>query len=187
MIDPDNAIALSLDPDQREHYDRLRAMTNDELRFHLATVRPSAAAAFALYQLDRIVGYRALIDERNAKVASNGVDVSDQAAEKVTHNVSGLRATVLIEIARLRTATSDDVEASLGMKHQTCSTRFQELRESGYIERCDEKRPTRAGNPAWPHKLTDDGWRKVHELQDAGHEAALALDHATTPRLFSAD
>ena len=184
---PENDIARHLNPQAREHYDALRALTDDGLRAHLLAAPPSGAAALTLYLLDRVVGYRKVIDDLTKGVASNGVDTSNEAAEKLSTRVAGVRATVLVEMARHREATADAIEQALGMSQQTCATRIIELRRSGYVERTGEKGLTRGGNKAYLHRLTDDGWRKIVELQQAGHEAALSLLSAEAPRVFDDD
>lgn len=162
MVDPNNDVARRLTPQQAERYETLRRMTPDQMRAHLLSAPPSAAAAYALYQLERISGYRAALDSLTSRVPSNGVDTSDAAAESVLKRLTPLRGRVLAAVAELGTATSDDVEALTGMSHQTVSTRMMELRRGLLIERCG-KRKTRAGNPAHAHRLTEDGVERLRE------------------------
>lgn len=187
MTDPDNPIAQQLTPEARRHYDDLRSMTNDELRQHLLSRPPSAASAFALYQLDRIAGYRAALDTVTARPVEGERDTSKAAARIVKVTARSTAARVLVGIAHHGEATNEEIEQITGLDGNTVRPRVGELRVGGYIERTGGTRPTSKGNEAELHRLTDDGRRKIRELQDQGHEDALRLVPATAPRLFAAD
>ena len=187
MVDPENAIARRLSPQAREHYEWLRAMTNDELRSHLEAAPPSGAAAFALYQLDRIEGYRSALDTLSGHVPEGERETSKAAARKVQVTARSTAARVLVAIAHFGEATNEMVETFSGLDGNTVRPRVGELRNGGYIERSGATRPTSKGNDAELHRLTDDGRRKLRELQDQGHEGALRLLPAAAPRLFPAD
>lgn len=113
--------------------------------------------------LDRIDGYKQVVQKLGENPASNGVDTSDDAGRTLKKSLSAKRFKVLSAIARLGTATSDDVEAATLESHQTVSTRFLELREFGWIERTGDKRDTRKGNKAHVHRVTDEGRRVLAE------------------------
>lgn len=120
-------------------------------------------SALLVHMIDVADGYRELVDRLQDRAPSNGVDTSDEAAAKTYKRLTKLRLTVLAEIARLGVACSDDVEQSTGMKHQTVSTRFMELRRGGYIE-FDSDTVTAAGNRAKAYRLTTDGRSALAEI-----------------------
>ena len=77
-------------------------------------------------------------------------DTSREAAESLTDMTLGrLRRMVLTSIQRagLRGMTCDEVEVSLGLSHQTCSARVNELAGIDLIKIIG-KRPTRSGRNA---------------------------------------
>lgn len=87
----------------------------------------------------------------------NGTDTSIAAAESHTpENAKNLRAKVYAFIALRsvaggigqRGATSDEAEAVLKLSHQTCSARFNELRNAGLIVDSGDRRATRSGRKA---------------------------------------
>lgn len=82
---------------------------------------------------------------------SNGVATSDEAAASMQPHLSGLRRLVLgwIEAHRVVGATCDEAELSLGLSHQCCSARFNDLHRGGLIVRTDLKRKTRSGRNAF--------------------------------------
>ena len=63
-------------------------------------------------------------------------------------DLSRLQAAVYKAIFK-RPSTCDDVEAALGLTHQSCSPRFGELDRRGLIAKTGERRLTRSGRPAW--------------------------------------
>lgn len=175
-VSPNNEIARQLRLDERFRYDRLVAMSDAEFRAHLiAHAQPVLASAIALHQLDRVIAYRAALDAAYDHVPHNGVDTSIAAAKSLYRSVSGARAKVLCEVARLIQATSDDVERTLGLKHQTVSARLYDLRHGGYLEYTGSTHATRSGSQARLHQLTDDGHRKIRDLAIQGYEPAMAL------------
>lgn len=90
------------------------------------------------------------------KMPHNGTDTSIDAAESHTpEDAKNLRARVYALIAtrsstsgKLVGVTSDEAEAELELSHQTCSARFNELRNRGLIVDSGERRKTRSGRNA---------------------------------------
>lgn len=82
---------------------------------------------------------------------SNGVETSDAAATSMQPHLAGLRALVLgwIESHGVVGAICDEAELALGLSHQCCSARFNDLMRSGHIVRTDAKRKTRTGRNAF--------------------------------------
>jgi predicted transcriptional regulator len=78
----------------------------------------------------------------------SGCDTSESAADSMTGHVTALRAKVLQQIKTMRDATCDEVEAKLGMSHQTASARIRELSLMGFIEDTGTRRKTRSGRSA---------------------------------------
>lgn len=84
------------------------------------------------------------------RIPSNGTDTSDAAADSMVPHASRLQAMVLDEIRQRRAhgMTCDEVEATLGLSHQTISARVYELHKKGMIADSGQRRPTRAGRAA---------------------------------------
>jgi hypothetical protein len=90
------------------------------------------------------------------KMPHNGTDTSIDAAQSHSpDDAKNLRAKVYAFIALrsvrggiVRGATSDEAEAVLKLSHQTCSARFNELRNRGLIVDSGERRATRSGRKA---------------------------------------
>ena len=77
-------------------------------------------------------------------------DTSREAAESVRSVVSSVRVRVY-EYVRERGregATSDEVEAALGLRHQTASARIRELVKKGVLTNSGARRRTRSGRTA---------------------------------------
>lgn len=187
MADPNNEIAERLTDDQRSHYDRLRALTDPELRAHLIAAKPSGAAALTLYLLDRVAGYRAALDAVAEGPTRGQTDTSAAAAAKVAVSVKSSRATILVALAHRSEGTREDIARWTKLPDNTVRPRVKELLTSGYVELTGEEGVTERGNAAELLRLTDDGWRMIRELQSQGHEAALALLDTAAPRLFADD
>lgn len=185
--DPENDIARRLTPQAREHYDALRALTDDELRAHLKAAPPSGAAALTLYLLDRVVGYRKALDLVAPGPSRGKTDTSAAAAEKVSVSVGSARATILVAIASRGEGTREQVGKWTGIKDNTVRPRMREMLTSGYLELSGEEGVTDGGNAAELVRLTDDGWRMIRQLQQAGHEGALRLRPVEAPRSFADD
>lgn len=78
-----------------------------------------------------------------------GSDTSEAAADSVRGVTGQLRARVFAFIgAQAHGATCDEVEASLGLRHQTASARVRELSLAGVIRDTGERRRTRSGRNA---------------------------------------
>jgi predicted ArsR family transcriptional regulator len=65
-------------------------------------------------------------------------------------------------------ATCDEMEIALGMRHQSCSARFAELKAEGIIEATGERRPTRSGRDARVFRL-----RREAEIWDGNGQGLL--------------
>lgn len=83
----------------------------------------------------------------------NGTDTSVAAAKSHTEeNTKTLRARVYVYVAARSIdgagVTSDEAEAALRLSHQTCSARFNELRNAGLIVDSGNRRATRSGRKA---------------------------------------
>lgn len=77
-------------------------------------------------------------------------DTSVEAAESMREAASQLRTKVLRFIVQCGVpgATCDEVEANLGMRHQTASARVNELMKARQIVDTGNRRPTRSGRKA---------------------------------------
>lgn len=74
-----------------------------------------------------------------------GSDTSEAAAEEIKPSAGHLRGLVAAHISgRSDGATCDEVEAALGMRHQTASARIRELALSGAISDSGKRRLTRS-------------------------------------------
>jgi predicted transcriptional regulator len=77
-----------------------------------------------------------------------GSDTSKAAAESI--NALSMRGIALETIKRagLHGMTSDELEATIGMRHQTASARIRELALGGNIFDSGQRRKTRSGRNA---------------------------------------
>lgn len=84
----------------------------------------------------------------------SGSDTSEAAAESIASVASSMRFGVLSAIRRAgdRGMTSDEIERSLGLRHQTASARMRELALGGHVERA-ERRLTSSGRQAWAWRV----------------------------------
>ena len=80
----------------------------------------------------------------------NHTPTSKAAAESIVPVLGRLQAMILAHYQRekYRGATCDEVEAALGLKHQTCSARIRELRDKGLLVDSGYQRKTRSGRKA---------------------------------------
>lgn len=87
---------------------------------------------------------------------ARGAETSKAAADSVRGIATALAMQVLRYIAERGAdgATCDEFEAASGMKHQTASARFWELRRKGLIKATGARRRTRSGRMA-------DAWGKA--------------------------
>jgi hypothetical protein len=80
---------------------------------------------------------------------SNGTDTSDAAAASVAPDTETIRGQVHDYVRAHGGATCDDVEVSLGLRHQTASARLWELHHKmGLIVDSGQRRRTRSGRAA---------------------------------------
>ena len=83
----------------------------------------------------------------------NSTETSREAARSIRSRASALKELVFNWIARQPLgATCDEAEEALGLKHQTCSARFNDLMTTGRIISAG-KRPTRSGCNAMVWKV----------------------------------
>lgn len=73
---------------------------------------------------------------------------SEAANDSVSSHKNRLCDTILAFLRSNEGATSDEVEASLGIIHQTASARLRELVRDGYAYRSPWTRSTRSGRQA---------------------------------------
>lgn len=87
---------------------------------------------------------------------------SRAAAQAIASASGSIRMRVLEYIERLGPsgATCDEVEAELGLRHQTAAARLRELETGGYVY-TDGKRPTRSGCNAQIYRVTQQGMDAV--------------------------
>ncbi len=78
---------------------------------------------------------------------SNGTDTSSAAASSIKEHRARLLSDVYCFVGKAPT-TCDAAEIALGMSHQTCSARFNDLQRLGLIYATDERRATRSGRSA---------------------------------------
>jgi hypothetical protein len=83
----------------------------------------------------------------------HGGDECSQEANSITWK-SRDRLKIIIYLRGVIDATCDEVEIALGMRHQTCSARFADLKREGILV-FTSKRPTRTGcmAKAWALKI----------------------------------
>jgi hypothetical protein len=80
---------------------------------------------------------------------ANWTDTSREAADRIKGDTNRLRDLVYRAVHDSRSgATCDEVEASLGLSHQTASARVWELRRMGRIIDSNARRKTRSGRRA---------------------------------------
>lgn len=75
-------------------------------------------------------------------------DTSKAAAQEIAPVADSLRQRVLRAIQTRGDATCDEIEVTLGMRHQTASARLRELVLGGFIEDTGTRRKTRSGRGA---------------------------------------
>ncbi len=75
-------------------------------------------------------------------------DTSRIAAGSVRRSSSSMRALIGTYINREGGATRDEVEATLGLRHQTAGPRIRELVQLGAVVDSGQRRPTRSGRGA---------------------------------------
>ena len=73
---------------------------------------------------------------------------SDLAYQSIQDIRSTLCKKVYQYIEDIGGATCDEAELGLGISHQTCSARFNDLKKQGLIEASGKRRPTRSGRMA---------------------------------------
>jgi hypothetical protein len=76
-----------------------------------------------------------------------GSDTSEDASESMKASAESLRMKVLGHIASAE-STCDEVEAALGLRHQTASARIRELALMNKIENSGKRRKTQSGRLA---------------------------------------
>lgn len=77
-----------------------------------------------------------------------GSQTSKDAAESMKESAGSLRKRILAYIRTLPSgATCDEIELSLGLRHQTASARIAELKHGGKLKSIG-RRPTRSGRQA---------------------------------------
>lgn len=71
------------------------------------------------------------------------------ARESIAPVLSTIKQLVLDTIRKSPNGLNcDECEAITGLKHQTCSARFRDLKDMGLIVKTGERRNTRSGRPA---------------------------------------
>jgi hypothetical protein len=78
------------------------------------------------------------------------VSTSAEAHDSIKDEAPYLRRIIETYIKRRKWhgATCDEVEVALGMRHQTASARFTELKAAGHIFKDGRRRETRSGRTA---------------------------------------
>jgi hypothetical protein len=80
---------------------------------------------------------------------SVNTDTSRQAAAEIAPRLSALQKDILRYLrARAGGGTCDELEETLGLRHQTCGPRLRELALSGAIVETKMRRRTRSGRKA---------------------------------------
>ena len=74
------------------------------------------------------------------------MSTSSEAADSIKDDAPLLRR--MITTCRYGDATCDEVEVALGLRHQTCSARFTELKTGRHIVNSGLRRETRSGRRA---------------------------------------
>ncbi len=77
----------------------------------------------------------------------SGTDTSRAAAESMKPHTKRLRALVYCEIRRVP-SSCDELEQQLGLSHQCCSARVNDLMKLGLIRDSGLRRKTRSGRAA---------------------------------------
>ena len=75
-------------------------------------------------------------------------DTSAEAAAKIQAHVDDSSRKIFSMIKERGGATCDEVEAEIGMIHQSASARIRGLVQAGLIAESPLRRPTRSGRPA---------------------------------------
>lgn len=96
-----------------------------------------------------------------AEPPSVAVDTSMDAAERIKPLARSMRLRVLNTILAYDGLTCDQVEALLGLRHQTAAARCWELEGQGLIEKSETKRATRSGSQARVYQVTAKGRQQV--------------------------
>jgi type IV pilus biogenesis protein CpaD/CtpE len=86
-----------------------------------------------------------------------GEEESEAANESIDDRKAALRAKIsdVIVAAGNHGMTSDQVEALTGMRHQTCSARFSEMKADGVMVWTGRKSPTRSGRMAKEFRINE--------------------------------
>lgn len=84
------------------------------------------------------------------QVAANAPETSVLAAERAMPGSGSMRARILgfIVDRGLTGATDEEIEKSLGLRHQSASARRNELARDGWIKDSGERRKTSSGSEA---------------------------------------
>jgi hypothetical protein len=95
----------------------------------------------------------------SAALPHSGTDTSAAAADSMKRKALLLRERVLESIGARHSegATCDQIEIALGLTHQTCSARFNELAKAGAIVDSGNRRPTRSGRKAIVYVVRETG------------------------------
>lgn len=99
---------------------------------------------------------------------SQPVDTSEDAADSLSRaHLARLRRRVLAYFGacRERGATPDEVAEHFDVPHNTTSPRVTELAQLGYLERTDDRRPTRTGRNAGVYRITASGRSTLEVVQ----------------------
>jgi predicted ArsR family transcriptional regulator len=75
-------------------------------------------------------------------------DTSREAAESIVGISSTMNDLILEIIARRGGATCDEIEAALGLRHQSASARLWDMERKGKVEKSSARRTTRSGRSA---------------------------------------
>ena len=81
------------------------------------------------------------------------VDTSREAAASIAGHVAAMCAKVYAEFVICGTATCDEIEARLGMRHQTCSARIRDLVLMGKLVDTGQRRLTRSRRSARVYEI----------------------------------
>ena len=79
-------------------------------------------------------------------------DVNSMAAFESVKADAGTMRTKVLDLVSQSPVTCDEIEAALGMTHQTASARLTELFQASRVVRTG-KRPTRSGRSAWVYDV----------------------------------
>lgn len=98
----------------------------------------------------------------NDEVPRGREETSQQAFDSIRHRVRAGDCGIVFQHFRSagdRGWTCDEMEQATGLKHQTCSARFNDLKRWRVIEASDRRRPTRSGRDADVYVLRP-GWEE---------------------------